>query len=133
MNALQIFQAFVDFKDGYIGDVIRRCNDNRLEIAPDETPSGYVHMPQAHTSRAEDKIPYMLIDGKKFIFYLADREGGYEGEGEYVSRIVAVFTDQNECVGYVLITGFYAPGEGTEWDADFVEVEPYVKRVIGWK
>jgi len=133
MNALQIFQAFVDFKDGYIGDVIRRCGGNRLEIVPDETGSGFTTVPQALTSPIQDKIPYMLIDGQKFIFYLADKVGGYEGEGEYVSRVVAVFTEQNECVGYVQVLGFYTSDNGTEWDTDFVEVEPYVKRVIDWK
>lgn len=133
MNALQIFQAFVDFKDGYIGDVIRRCDSNKLEMVPDETGSGFTTVPQRPFSELDNKIPYMLIDGQKIIFYLADGTGAWVGAGKYVSRIVAVFTEQNDCIGYVQVTGFYTPDNGTEWGTDFVEVEPYIKRVIDWK
>lgn len=133
MNALQIFKAFVDLNFGYVDDIMHYCNSKRLNMVPDETELGFTTVPQSQTSQIQNNPQYVVVDGQKFIFYLADGIGGREGEGEYVSRIVAVFTEQNDCIGYVQVTGFYTSDEGTEWDTDFVEVEPYVKRVIDWK
>lgn len=76
-----------------------------------------------------------FVDGEKYWFCIVDSEGGGEGEGEYVERIVAVFKygePADSLVGLVQVTGFYSSDNGTEWDTEYNEVSPKPKTVIQW-
>lgn len=57
---------------------------------------------------------------------LVEEEGGYEGAGEYVSR-VRHFIDHNV---YIRIEGFYSSYNGTDWDGhEYEEVKPAQKTI----
>ena len=61
---------------------------------------------------------------------IAHGEGGHEGGGEYVERVIEL-KDGDNVLCYFQITGFYASNEGTEWNTDEVQqVFPREVRVI---
>jgi hypothetical protein len=56
--------------------------------------------------------------------------GGGEGEGEYVSRVLEVFVN-DESRAFINVTGFYESYEGTEYDSSsWIFVEPRKVEVI---
>lgn len=56
---------------------------------------------------------------------LVSQVGGYEGEGDYVSRVIHF----KKHSFYAKITGFYSSYEGTEWNNDWSEVKPQEKTI----
>lgn len=55
---------------------------------------------------------------------LVYQEGGGEGEGENVDRVISVETD-GKIQAYIRFTGYYASNYGTEWnEGSAVFVEP---------
>lgn len=54
---------------------------------------------------------------------LEEREGGGEGEGEYVKRIFSFNLPGVEPV-YLAVNGCYYSHDGTHWDAEFTRVYP---------
>lgn len=57
---------------------------------------------------------------------LVGEEGGYEGGGEYVERVV-YFEDHNV---YIRLTGTYYSYHGTDWNDDYTQVVPKEKTII---
>lgn len=53
-------------------------------------------------------------------------QGGFEGEGEHVERVVH-FEDHGV---YIRLTGCYYSYHGIEWDDDYEEVVPKEKTII---
>lgn len=65
-------------------------------------------------------------DSLGFDIECVDSTGGYEGEGDYVERIIKI---TGPVMGepkdiYVRVTGSYSSYEGTEWDSDVEYVYP---------
>lgn len=60
------------------------------------------------------------LDG--FTMELVYQEGGGEGEGDYVERVIEVAADGDSA--FVACTGFYDSYNGTEWANDWHLVEP---------
>lgn len=70
-----------------------------------------------------DEDETIEIDGHQVFIKLVHSEGGGEGEGDYVERVMAVNID-GEVVSYVRVTGYYESYNGTEWNGDWELVEP---------
>ena len=122
--------------------VIARQN-NRDGIVPEGLYQGYLAQFAERYERDNRKTwedasgGFAFTDdvGDKYWFCIIDSEGGGEGEGEHVERIVAVFKygDHSDAlVGLVQVTGFYSSDYGTEWDTEYNEVTPKPKTVIAW-
>lgn len=62
-----------------------------------------------------------------FNIKLVNKEGGYEGEGEYVERVFEILY-KLDSLGFVKLTGFYNSYDGTEYDDEIIQVYP--KQVI---
>jgi hypothetical protein len=65
---------------------------------------------------------------KGYFFEIVSSEGGGEGSGENVERVIEV-TAGDAVIGYVEINGSYQSYNGTEWDdsEDFEQVYPVVR------
>ena len=62
---------------------------------------------------------------------LVDSEGGGEGDGSYVHRIMGVFkSGKKKPLSYLRITGYYESYNGTEYNDDWEFVEPREVKVI---
>lgn len=116
---------------------------NRVGIVPKDLYRGYYAKHQERLELEKRKIwqdansEFAFTDsaGEKYWFCLVDSEGGGEGEGEHVHRIVAVFKygePADSLVGLVKVTGFYSSDSGIEWDTEYNEVTPKPKTVIEW-
>lgn len=57
---------------------------------------------------------------------LVGEEGGYEGGGEYVERVV-YFEDHGV---YIRLTGVYYSYHGIDWNDDYAQVIPKEKTII---
>ena len=65
------------------------------------------------------------IDGAMYDFTLVKSEGGEEGGGEYVERVIEV-SRNTEVLGFVMINGYYMSYDGTSFDSsdEFSIVKP---------
>lgn len=63
---------------------------------------------------------------------VVDREGGYEGGGEYMHAIFEL-THNGEVLGHVKMTGYYCSWNGSEWYPDLVRVYPHRVEVTVYK
>ncbi len=73
-------------------------------------------------------------DDSTYLLSLVKSEGGDEGGGEYVERVIRV--DANgEILGYVMINGYYMSYDGTTYDdsSEFTTVEPHEVTVIQYR
>lgn len=67
-------------------------------------------------------------DGETAYFRLAYSEGGGEGEGEYVERVLGIKVGQEEV--FLRTTGFYESYNGTEYSGEWVQVFPQEVTVV---
>lgn len=64
----------------------------------------------------------VMLDGQRVQWKIVESEGGSEGEGEYVERILMfMMGDQTT---YLKTTGSYDSWQGTEWSNDWKIVYP---------
>lgn len=56
------------------------------------------------------------------------REGGGEGEGEYVERVLSISLGDEEV--FLRTTGFYSSYSGTDWSGEWVQVFPQAVTVV---
>lgn len=63
-----------------------------------------------------------IVDG--IHLELVHSEGGHEGDGEHVERVMAIHQLGNGILGYIRVTGFYQSYNGTEYNDDWTLVEP---------
>lgn len=63
---------------------------------------------------------FVEIDG--LMVRQVDSEGGREGEGDSVSRVLEVQTCQGS--RFFKLCGFYSSWDGTDWENDVKEVKP---------
>lgn len=88
-----------------------------------------VSMAEAFDSTYRDQAPFL-----GHYLTVADEEGGYEGGGEYVHRIIGIHNgDREKCVSFVRIFGHYESYNGTEYDDDMKQVWPHQVTVIQYK
>lgn len=69
-------------------------------------------------------------------FYLSivNEEGGYEGGGEYVERVIGIHNgDKTKCTAFVRITGSYYSYDGTTYDDELKQVFPHQVTVTQYK
>jgi hypothetical protein len=60
----------------------------------------------------------------------AEADTGGEGHGEYISMVFKItMADCADTVRHFRKEGWYASHDGSYWDGDFAEVEPYEKLV----
>jgi hypothetical protein len=92
--------------------------------------------PNEYSSEWEfEKYLASTPEGDKYWLGLLDNDGGCEGDGEFVQRIIGLFKydgDMDIFVGSVEITGAYCSYDGTTWDHKFNEVIAKPKLVINW-
>jgi len=55
---------------------------------------------------------------------VVDEEGGYEGGGEHVERVISIGHSAHKPIAYVRIVGYYASYAGTEWCDEVTRVYP---------
>lgn len=60
-----------------------------------------------------------------------DGEHGGEGSGENIWQVWSVTADDE--VQYFRKQGYYASYDGSNWDGDLYEVEPFEKTVTDWR
>ncbi len=74
-----------------------------------------------------------IIDDCTYSLSLVNFEGGCEGGGEYVERVIRVWN--GETLGYVMINGYYMSYDGTTYDdpSEFSIVEPHEVTVIQYR
>lgn len=109
MNALEIVQAIAS--EAGTGDLIGFVEDG----CKSEYYNSYA----------------FLIDDELFrdiTFALVHEEGGSEGGGEDVERVIEV-KQNGKLLGYVQIDGYYQSYNGTDWNEprQFIEVFPVVR------
>lgn len=105
MTDLQLM--ILDNTNAFLVRVMEETNTGFYELAC-ETPS--------------DRYEETTIDGISVLYKLAYGEGGGEGEGDYVERVLEFRIDQQ--VTFVRATGCYDSYNGTEWNADWTVVYP---------
>jgi hypothetical protein len=59
--------------------------------------------------------------------------GGGEGGGDHVERVLSIIDEKDEAIYHLRITGFYSSYNGTDWDDEWEEVEPYEVTVTKYK
>lgn len=64
----------------------------------------------------------VMIDDQRVQWKIVESEGGNEGEGEYVERILMIM--MGDQTTYLKTTGFYDSWAGTEWYNDWKIVYP---------
>ena len=69
------------------------------------------------------------LDGEWVHLRMAYSEGGGEGEGDYVERVIGVKVE-GETEIFLRTTGFYSSYEGTEWTGRWVQVFPQEVTVV---
>jgi hypothetical protein len=70
-----------------------------------------------------DEEDVVEIDGHKVYLKLEYSEGGGEGDGSHVERVMTVNID-GKVEAYVRATGYYESYNGTEWNSGWELVEP---------
>lgn len=60
-----------------------------------------------------------------------DGEHGGEGSGEHIWQVWQI--GDGESAQYFMKTGYYMSYDGSNWDGDLIEVEPFEKTVTDWK
>jgi hypothetical protein len=70
----------------------------------------------------------VTIDGQTAFFRMAHSEGGGEGQGEHVERVIGVKVGSDEV--FLRTTGFYESYSGTDWSGDWELVEPREVMVV---
>lgn len=81
-------------------------------------------------SEGEDSDAIKLDDEHTAEFFVG--ETGGEGSAEHIWQVWKV-TDADGNYQYFMKTGYYMSYDGSNWDGDLVEVEPYEKTVTDWK
>ncbi len=61
---------------------------------------------------------------------IAHRDGGREGEGDHVERVIAIVDIVGNDLAYIQQTGFYSSDYGTEWDDSWEQVYPREVKII---
>lgn len=70
-----------------------------------------------------DEVSDAVMQEEGFTFEVVDSEGGYEGGGEYVERVVKMENAEGDFF-FVKFTGSYYSCNGTEMDSEFEFVKP---------
>jgi hypothetical protein len=82
-----------------------------------------------HVIQGYDDVELSTLTGIVGEVEIVHEEGDTEGGGDH-SEVVVHFKDHNI---FLRATGFYSSYNGTEWDSDLTEVEPYEKMVTFYK
>lgn len=90
----------------------------------------YVRFPYENGKKLDEAIAYSGI--AEIQLEIVDGEGGHEGGGDYVERIVEI-KHAGKHVAYVQFTGFYASYDGTTWDDEVTQVWPHQVTVTVYK
>ena len=99
-------------------------------------PGAFIERVKEHFDASEGDVAELYfnqddcfeVDGETAYFRLAYREGGGEGEGEYVERVLGVKVGSEEI--FLRTTGFYESYNGTEWSCEWVQVFPQEVTVV---
>lgn len=80
----------------------------------DITASDLVEEAENFDSSYRSKAPFL-----GHYLTVAYEEGGHEGGGEYVERVIGIHHGKKEdCVAFVRVTGYYYSYDGTTYDDD---------------
>jgi hypothetical protein len=91
--------------------------------------SEIINEAEAFDSTYRNRAPFL-----GYYLTVADEEGGYEGGGEYVERVIGIHNgDKTKCVSFVRITGHYESYNGTEYDDEMKQVWPHQVTVTQYK
>jgi hypothetical protein len=95
--------------------------------------SGFIKLLKEHNNvSSDDQLEYLkkvVIDGETFDFTCVYREGGGEGEGEFIERVYEVKKD-GQTLNFIRTRGFYDSYDGIEWGHLYDEVRPVEVKVI---
>ena len=101
-------------------------------ITPDNLNDAQIKLNLSRCRTQYERAVFLKSRVKGHVGVIVEAEGGYEGEGEHVSRVVAVFKvleedgdrltldNANRKLGCMF--GYYNSYEGTEWDTlDYIQ------------
>lgn len=73
-----------------------------------------------------------VVEGLGTLSYVTGEHGG-EGSAEYIWQVWSVVNLDTDEIQYFKKDGYYASYDGSNWDGEIYEVEPFEKTVTDWR